>query len=210
MRKLNSPGNTQERGEIYWARITSFSPGATLALAGENPIAVDSLGGFVCQKDRPWKQVDLSGTISIEYGVDPREPYPGPVGSIGQGTSVNPTSVVGEPSGNGLTAYGRVVAPLAAGVIAQVISLPVGTYDVEVETSFGATVAAGDEDNMQLVVSGAALNKLINPPVANGVPNTFRVRRIFVFAGTSIQIQAVAGGTVGSIYKAQISAVQVS
>lgn len=200
-RKMLSPSQVQERGEIYWLRITSFVPGATLSLNGENAFPIDALTGHVCPLDKPWKQFDLTGTVNVEYSSDPREPYPG---------AANPTSVTSLPSGSGLTAYGRSVAPGAGVAVATIAAPGAGFYDIEVETSFGLTVAAGDEDNMQLQIAAGVVNKLIAPPIANQQPNSYRVRRVAVLAGQAITVNAVGAATAGAIYKAMISIVQVS
>lgn len=92
MRKANAP--FREQGEIYWLRITSFTPAnvTTLSINAENPIPIDSLSGFVAPKDRPWKEFTVAGTCTVEWTNDPREPYPGPP-NPGSGTSGSPTQV---------------------------------------------------------------------------------------------------------------------
>jgi len=79
MRRLISPDKSFEEGEFYWARITSFLPGATFGIDGQRPFAVDALAGYIADRNgKPWKRFDVTGTITVELSDDPREEYPGP------------------------------------------------------------------------------------------------------------------------------------
>lgn len=107
-RRVIGPGQTGDKGQFYWYRITSFSAGATYAIDGQNPIVADSLAGYEIEiGGKPWQRVDITGTITVELGDDPREKYPGPVNPQGAlapafspttGNLVNASDVVVMPA----------------------------------------------------------------------------------------------------------------
>jgi hypothetical protein len=108
---------------------------------------------------------------------------------------------------------GRVVAPAALAVIAQIaasaftpvsVATEEGEYDITVNASVSGNAAA-DTDNMALFVNGAALASPLPHGVSGGnVPSTYR--KIRVDGVNPIQVQAIGIGTAAIVYAAEITA----
>lgn len=79
MHRIVGPDQNQDLGQFYWIRVTSYITGATLSIDGQKPIAIDSLLGWMVERGgKVFDKIITTGTITVEVGDDPREPYPGP------------------------------------------------------------------------------------------------------------------------------------
>lgn len=102
-----------------------------------------------------------------------------------------------------LEAENSVTSPAALATIVVTASLPAGTYTVNWTVELGGTLAAGDANNFQLVDVAGGLVASVNPAVAGNYPQA-PVEIITTTAGT-VKIIAIAAGTAGAIYSAQVS-----
>lgn len=120
---------------------------------------------------------------------------PGALGSIAEQAS--------------LTNYSSVTAPAAGGVLASLASPPAGVYQVQIIAGLTGTVAAADQDNIELVVDGSVITVLLLPAVVEGAtdspPFVIQVKT----AGTSIQLKAVGAGTATAVYRTMLVATRV-
>lgn len=106
---------------------------------------------------------------------------------------------------------GKVAAPAANGVIATVGPLPSGTYEIEITTYIGGTTVANVEiDNMELRISGAVVERIINP--VSGTTGATDVSKMkFKYDGAStVAVHANAAATAASIYTANIIATRIN
>lgn len=97
---------------------------------------------------------------------------------------------------------GAVVSPAAGAVIVQVTNVPAGTYDVNWTVSLQGAAAAADANNFQLKNGAAVVEGSINAGAAGVFPQVGV--RIVVAAGGTVSVNAIAIGTVGVTYLAQI------
>lgn len=120
--------------------------------------------------------------------------------------SVSPAILGDSP---GTTA--RAVAPAAGAAIATIAaaSLPAGTYDVQVLTSYDGAVAAAERNNMEFREGAVVRSALLAPSVANVVTPVV-VFRVVLDGATAVSVNATAAGTVGVGYNAQLVAIRVA
>lgn len=112
-----------------------------------------------------------------------------------------------------VTDSASVTSPGAGAAIATTASLPAGTYNIDVFTFIGGTTVSSLEiTNMRLVVGGVAISRIVNPvPGTTGAssPGRITARVVLNSAGTA-QVIAVAAGTSGSVYAANIVATRMA
>lgn len=109
-------------------------------------------------------------------------------------------------------ASGSVTSPTASQIIASISAAnlaavaPPGTWwEVNWTVELGGTVGAGDSNNMELVCPITTVRENgIFPGVVGVYPQTGT--SFPVLSGNNISVLAIAAGTVGAIYSAQISA----
>jgi hypothetical protein len=97
---------------------------------------------------------------------------------------------------------GQVTSPAAGATIATLTNLPAGDYSVTWTVELAGTLAAADANNFQLLNGVTVVLASDNQAVA-GVYNQPGVV-VTVPANGSISIQAIALGTVGAVYRAQL------
>lgn len=106
-------------------------------------------------------------------------------------------------------ATSSVSAPGADAIIASIVALPAGTYEVECTTFIaGTTVAALEADNMSFKIGATVIGKIMNPVPGTAGGNglgEYRIR-INLPAPATISVNSVAAATAGSVYKASIVA----
>jgi len=102
----------------------------------------------------------------------------------------------------GAEGAGQVVSPAAGAAIVTLSGLRAGTYDVTWSVGLQGAAAAIDADNFQLK-NGAAVVENSDNAGAAGVYNQVGAR-IVVPANGTVTINAIAAGTVGVTYLAQI------
>lgn len=108
-----------------------------------------------------------------------------------------------------VTAQGSVTSPAATAAITATPAVPAGVYMVNWTVGLAGTLAAGDANNMRLFAAGSPVVNAIDPPVAGTYPQA-PVTVVIPAGGGSIGVQAIAAGSVGAIYSAQITATPVS
>lgn len=107
----------------------------------------------------------------------------------------------GELPGQGA---GTVASPGAGATIATTAALPAGTYDVSWQVELQGAAAAADANNFQLVDSAGVVVGSINPGAAGIFPQ--EDVEVTTTAAGAILVRAIAAGTVGVAYSAQVSA----
>lgn len=100
------------------------------------------------------------------------------------------------------TANNNIVAPAAGAVIVDSGALPGGVYRIDVTGTYGGTPDV--IDNMKLVVNGRTRMTLPVIPVANATAIWVSIPGVVVYEGQHVQVQAVAAGAVGSVYRGTI------
>lgn len=145
-------------------------------------LAFAAVTGYVCPIPVPVTSVDISELNGpcLLYGWSLRE-------ASGDATQEN---------------EGSVTSPGALATITTVSGIPAGNYLIEWTVELAGTLAAGDANNFELKDSVGNVLQSVNPPVAGqyaqqSVPVTLP-------AGASVTIEALAAGTVGAIYSAQL------
>ena len=108
----------------------------------------------------------------------------------------------------GTQVEGQVTSPAAGAVIVTSAALAAGTYDINWTVGLQGTLAAADANNFQLVAGGANVVASINQGVAGNYPQV--PARVTVVAGATIQVKAIALGTVGAVYLASVEAIPVN
>lgn len=113
------------------------------------------------------------------------------------------------PSNN----YGTVVAPganatiVGVGQIGSGSNFPAGLYQLTAYAWYGGT--ADVADNMKLVANGVAtIRQLFVPPVVNGTP-VAQSMEFNLTTPATFQVQAIAGGGAGSVFKAALDVTPV-
>lgn len=99
-------------------------------------------------------------------------------------------------------AAGQVTSPAAGATIVQVTGLPAGDYQVSWNVELSGTLAAADANNFQLLNGVTVILASDNLAVAGVYPQPGVV--ITVPASGTVSIQAIALGTVGAVYRAQL------
>jgi hypothetical protein len=74
MQVITSPIDDSSK-TIYWFRVHSFTAGATYSLDGENPIVIVGAEPRAASRVAPFKRITLTGTVTVEIGTDPDEPF---------------------------------------------------------------------------------------------------------------------------------------
>jgi len=100
-------------------------------------------------------------------------------------------------------AEGSVTSPAALAVIATLTGLAGGTYRVHWTISLAGTLAAGDANNFELTDTSGNVVQSVNLAVAGNYPQPDAV--ITVPSNGTITIEALAIGTVASVYSAELS-----
>lgn len=97
---------------------------------------------------------------------------------------------------------GALLSPGAGATIVTITGLQAGTYQVEWTVGLLGAAAAADANNFKLVTNAGLLINSLNPGAAGDYvqPNVQAV----VGAGGSVSVQAIAAGTVGVTYLAQL------
>lgn len=103
---------------------------------------------------------------------------------------------------------GRVDAPGAGAVIAEIPAPGAGTYDIRVEAEISGSLVAMDASNLRLRRGTTVIGEVLGTPQASGAEQLFK--RIPVGAGESINVIANAAGTAGTNYYAAIQAERVA
>lgn len=95
-----------------------------------------------------------------------------------------------------------VVSPAAGAAIVSISGLAAGTYDITWIVALQGAAAAADANNFQLKNGAVVVEGAINPGAAGVYPQNGA--RIVVPANGTVSINAIAIGTVGVTYLAQI------
>ena len=98
---------------------------------------------------------------------------------------------------------GSVTSPGAGQTIVTLAGLPAGTYNVGWSVELAGTLAAADSNNFRLTDTGGDQLGSINLAVAGSYPQVST--ELTIATGQSISIVAIAAGTVGAVYSAQLS-----
>jgi hypothetical protein len=102
---------------------------------------------------------------------------------------------------------GAVTSPTAGQVIAATAALPAGVYSVLIVTCLAGTApVAADFSNLQLKHGAVGAGGLL----AATTPLQMERERITVAASEAVTVNAVAAGTVGTIYAAFVSATRIA
>lgn len=105
----------------------------------------------------------------------------------------------------GAQVEGQVTSPAAGAVIVTSAALAAGTYDINWTVALQGTVAAADANNFQLVAGGSNVVASVNAGAVGSFPQV--PARVTVTAGQTIQVKAIAIGTVGAVYLASVEAI---
>lgn len=97
---------------------------------------------------------------------------------------------------------GQVTSPAAGATIVSLAGLPAGDYSITWQVELSGTLAAADANNFQLLNGASVLLASDNLAVAGVYPQPGVV--VTVPAGGTVSIQAIALGTVGAVYRAQL------
>jgi hypothetical protein len=111
---------------------------------------------------------------------------------------------------NTVSAHGQATTPAATQTIASIAAaqLPAGTYTVTGSVFIdGTAVAATDDDNMTVDVGGSVFARLNVNSVGGFAP--FGPWTVTLNGSQTLSVVTVGAGTSGSIYHAQISAVEL-
>lgn len=100
-------------------------------------------------------------------------------------------------------ADGNVVAPGAGATIVTLSGLAAGTYTLKWTVGLQGAAAAGDAENFQVFVNATAVDQSNNPGAAGEYPQADTV--LVIPAGATVTVKAIAAGTAGVTYSAQIS-----
>lgn len=113
----------------------------------------------------------------------------------------------GAATSNSVSGYGSVTSPGAGAAVATIGNgtAPAGTYLITWTVELEGTVSATDIDNFRLHINTIGTNPFSNSlnPGAVGVYPQMPVTDLL--STTGVTVSAVAAGTVGAIYSAQIS-----
>jgi hypothetical protein len=104
------------------------------------------------------------------------------------------------------TATAPVTTPGVGAAISTTTSLPAGTYEVVVNSMITGTPADADVPNMRLLIGATPITRILNP--GGAVISTAKVK--LDTAGGILSVVAVAAGTSGAKYWAQIIATRIN
>lgn len=99
-------------------------------------------------------------------------------------------------------AENSVTSPGAGAAIVSITGLATGTYDVSWTVALQGAAAAADANNFQLRNGVTVVEGSVNPGAAGVYPQVNA--RIVVPAGGTVSVNAIAAGTLGVVYLAQI------
>lgn len=99
-------------------------------------------------------------------------------------------------------AEGAVISPGAGVAIVNLAGLKAGVYDITWSVALQGAAAAADADNFKLIANNVTVENSVNAGAAGSYPQTGA--RVTIVAGNSVSINAIAAGTVGVTYLAQI------
>ena len=108
----------------------------------------------------------------------------------------------------GQSAEGQVVSPAAGATIVQLASLPVGVYTISWEVELIGAAAAADANNFELLAGATVLAISLNAGAAGSyaqVTVQFQLTTV-----QTVAVKAVAAGTVGVTYAAQLAVAPVT
>lgn len=108
----------------------------------------------------------------------------------------------------GLSTEASLLSPGAGATIASIANVPVGVYTISWSVQLIGAAAAADQDNFQLLSGATVLMASLNAGAAGQYPQTQ-----LQFAVPSLQtiaVKAIAAGTVGVTYAAQIAVTPVT
>lgn len=97
---------------------------------------------------------------------------------------------------------GSVTSPAALQTIVTLTGIPAGNYSIEWTVELAGTLAAGDANNFELKDSAGNVLQSVNLAVAGQYPQ--QPVEATLAASSSVTIEALAVGTVGAVYSAQL------
>jgi hypothetical protein len=114
--------------------------------------------------------------------------------------------VAGADTGSdSLQAAGNVVAPVAAGVVANLAAPPAGIYEVRVAASVGAGAVAADNGNVKLQRGGVDLLAVVP---TNGAEQL--LDRVTVTGAQALTLVAIGNATAAVVYSGRISVTKIA
>lgn len=111
--------------------------------------------------------------------------------------------------------YAAAAAPAAGAAIVS-LAVPAGTYEVAIEAYYTGTVAAADNDNIELQSDPVTAATFVNqgiyllPGLAAAANAVAPTRRIIVTAQSTIKVIAVGAATASSVYHVAVRALEVA
>jgi hypothetical protein len=105
-----------------------------------------------------------------------------------------------------VTAQGSVTSPGASAVIATIpaVSITPGQYLINWTVGLGGTPGAGDTDNFRLRIGATGVDTSANPGIT-GQWTQAPYGPVFLNGANSVSVIAVAAGTAGAVYDANIT-----
>lgn len=103
----------------------------------------------------------------------------------------------------GLSAEGQVVSPVLGQTIVSLVSVPVGVYAIAWEVELIGAAAAADANNFGLYAGATLLSTSLNAGAAGQFPQT--PVQFSLTSAQTIAVKAIAAGTLGVTYAAQVS-----
>ena len=106
-----------------------------------------------------------------------------------------------------LSLYGTAAAPGAGGAVVSIPNVPAGVYFATVWALLSGTLAAADQDNIQLRVPAVgggqqAAWTILVVPTANIWAPPLKIARLVIGATGAVSVNAIAASTAGSVYRA--------
>jgi hypothetical protein len=146
--------------------------------------------------------------VNVDVETGPVVPIPVPVTTVDVSVLPGPCVFYGfsfrEASGDvPKDNEGTVTSPGAGATIVTLTGLAAGEYTVTWIVQLAGTLAAADANNFQLIDTSGGVTNSINLAVAGEYPQVNS--EVIITPGGSISIIAIAAGTVGAIYSAQIA-----
>lgn len=146
----------------------------------------------------------VGGTLAVPLTIaDALAPKDGYVWAI---SYLAVDGLVAQP-GASVQASGTVTSPGAAATIANIASLPAGTWVLNWNVGLAGTLAAIDGDNFKLIVAGSSVENPSNNPPAAGLYPQEPVQIVVPAGGAAVSVRTVAAGTVASVYSAELNAI---
>jgi hypothetical protein len=116
------------------------------------------------------------------------------------------TATAGAETGaDSLQGAGNAVAPVAAGVVANLAAPPAGIYEVRVSASVGAGAVAADNGNVKLQRGGVDLLGVVP---TNGAEQT--LDRVTLTGAQALTLVAIGNGTAAVVYSGRISVTRIA